>query len=93
MSEPGGLRATARAEVEASLIDLSLGGALLQLRAPLEVGSIHDFRLDLFGQPLWVQAEVRRCQAASGAYEVAVQFVGVHPQDEARLRDYLERAR
>jgi hypothetical protein len=35
MSEPGGLRATARAEVEASLIDLSLGGALLQLRAPL----------------------------------------------------------
>jgi hypothetical protein len=82
---------TARAQVEARVLDLSLGGALLHLAAPLEVGSINDFCLPLDGAPVWVQAEVKRCAPAAGGFEVGVEFVGMHPQDQRRLREYLDR--
>ncbi len=95
MTEAGGgrVRGTARAEVEARLLDLSLGGALLGLGAELRIGSIHDFRLDLRGEPFRVQGEVRRCEGAPGEYRVGVAFVGIHPHDEKRQRDYLESSR
>ena len=53
---------TARAQVPARLLDLSLGGALLDLSTSLDVGAIHDFALQLDGEVLWVQGEVRRCR-------------------------------
>jgi c-di-GMP-binding flagellar brake protein YcgR len=81
---------TARAQVPARLLDLSLGGALLHLATALEVGAIHDFSLQLEGETLWVQAEVRRCAPApSGGYQVGVQFIGIHPHDERRLKEYV----
>jgi c-di-GMP-binding flagellar brake protein YcgR len=83
---------TARAQVEARLLDLSLGGALLHLAAALEVGAIIDLCVPL-GGGAWVQAEVKRCTRREGGYEVGLEFVGVHPQDERRLREYLERPR
>ena len=81
----------ARAQVPASFLDLSLGGALLNLGTSLQVGAIHDFALDLGGEIVSVQAEVRHCQRASQGpgYEVGVQFVGVAPGDQRRLGDYL----
>ena len=82
---------TARAQVPARLLDLSLGGALLHLATALEVGAIHDFALQLEGDNLWVQAEVRRCApSASGGYQVGVQFIGIHPHDERRLQQYVQ---
>jgi hypothetical protein len=84
---------TARAQVEARVIDLSVGGALLQLAAPLEVGVITDFCVPLEAGGVWVQAEVKRCTATGEGYEVGLQFVGVHPQDERLLREYLARPR
>ena len=39
------LHGTARGQIPARLIDLSVGGALLHLSMPLEVGAIHDFAL------------------------------------------------
>ena len=76
-------------------LDLSLGGALLVLAAPLEVGAIHDFALDILGDRIWVQCEVRHCRPAGrgAGYHVGVEFVGVDPQDEKLIRDYLENRR
>jgi len=81
----------ARAQVPARLLDLSLGGALFVLDAALDVGAVHDFALDVSGEPLWVQAEVRRCQRAARGpgYEVGVEFIGIAPQDVKRLETYL----
>jgi len=85
---------TARAQVPARLIDLSLGGALLDLGTALEVGAIHDFSLQLDGQTVWVQAEVKRCYAVrSGGYQVGVQFLGIDPHDQQQLQTYLDRRR
>jgi c-di-GMP-binding flagellar brake protein YcgR len=76
------------------VLDLSLGGGLLVMPAPLERGSIHDFAIDLGGAPVWVQCEVRHCRKAERGpgYHVGVQFVGIDPQDERRLRAYLSRS-
>lgn len=84
-------RGTARGEVPVRFLDLSLGGALLVLAAPLEVGAIHDFALDLETRRIWVQAEVRHVLPATrgAGFHVGVQFVGVDPQDEKLLREYL----
>jgi c-di-GMP-binding flagellar brake protein YcgR len=85
---------TARAQVPARLIDLSLGGALLDLATALEVGAIHDFALQLDGQTVWVQAEVKRCYPVrSGGYQVGVEFLGIDPHDQQRLRAYLDQRR
>jgi c-di-GMP-binding flagellar brake protein YcgR len=85
------LRGTARAEVPGRLIDLSLGGALIHLQAPLPEGEIHDFALDLDEDTVSVQAEVRRCRPVpAGGHEVAVQFVGIDPRDQRRLKAYLK---
>ena len=86
------MKGTARAEVPARLLDLSLGGALLDLATSLEVGAIHDFALQLDDEVLWVQAEVRRCQQVRrDGFQVGVEFIGIHPHDQSRLRAYVER--
>jgi hypothetical protein len=84
------LHGSVRAEIPARFIDLSEGGALLEIAAPLEVGTIHDFALEIEGQTIWVQAEVKHTLSSpSGGYRVGVHFVGLDPQDEQRLRAYL----
>jgi c-di-GMP-binding flagellar brake protein YcgR len=83
----------ARAQVEARVLDLSLGGALLQVAAAFEVGTISDFAVPLDAGSIWVQAEVKRCTPANGGYDVGLEFVGMHPQDQRRLVDYLSRPR
>jgi hypothetical protein len=85
------LTGTARVQLEARVLDVSLGGARLQVAAPFGVGTIADFAIPLDGHVMWVQAEVKRCEPLAGAYEVALEFVGVHPDDQRRLREYLER--
>jgi hypothetical protein len=86
------LRGTARAQVPARLLDLSVGGALLSLALPLEVGAIHDFALSIEGATVWVQAEVRRSTpAGGGGHQVAVEFIGIDPGDQKLLQEYLER--
>jgi hypothetical protein len=85
------LTGTARAQVEARVLDLSLGGALLHVATAFQVGAISDFAVPLDGEAVWVQAEVKRCTPAAGGYEIGLEFVGMHPQDQRRLREYLQR--
>ena len=89
------LRGTARGQIQSRLIDLSVGGALLHLSMPLEIGAIHDFALQIDGHTVWVQGEVKRCApAASGSgHELAVEFIGIDPGDRAMLQSYLGRSR
>lgn len=88
-SEP--VTGTARAQVPARLLDLSLGGALLDLSTALDVGAIHDFALQLDGEVLWVQGEVKRCrQVRNEGFEVGIEFLGIHPHDQSRLHSYLK---
>jgi c-di-GMP-binding flagellar brake protein YcgR len=90
----GSVGGTARGQVPARLLDLSLGGALLDLATSLEVGAIHDFALQLDDQLLWVQAEVRRCQQVrKEGFQVGVEFIGIHPHDQRRLRAYVDQRR
>ena len=84
---------TARAQVEAHVLDLSLGGALLRVATAFEVGAIGDFAVPLDAGTVWVQAEVKRCTPVDGGYEIGLEFVGMHPQDQRRLADYLSRPR
>jgi c-di-GMP-binding flagellar brake protein YcgR len=82
---------TARAQVPARLIDLSLGGALLDLKTALDVGAIHDFALQLDGDVVWVQGEVKRCrQVRDEGFEVGIEFLGIDPHDQSRLQSYLK---
>ena len=47
--------------------------------------------LTVNGETVSVQAEVRRCRPAPrGGYEVGVEFVGVDPRDQRRLKAYLK---
>jgi len=89
------IRGTARGQIPARLLDLSVGGALLHLSMPLEVGAIHDFALQIEGHTVWVQGEVkRRAPAASGpGHQLAVEFIGIDPGDQRRLQSYLNRPR
>jgi c-di-GMP-binding flagellar brake protein YcgR len=88
-------RGVVRAQVPVRFLDLSIGGALLVVAAPLQVGAIHDFALEILGDRIWVQCEVRHCRAAArgAGYEVGVQFIGVDPRAEKILREYLEKRR
>jgi len=88
----GPVTGTARAQVPARLVDLSLGGALLDLRTSLDVGAIHDFALQLDGDVLWVQGEVKRCrQVRNEGFEAGIEFIGIHPHDQSRLQAYLKK--
>lgn len=90
----GGAGGTARGQVEARVLDLSAGGALLHLQAGLPEGSIHDFVLNLDGNEVWVQAEVLRSRATDrGGQQVAVQFVGIAPEHRKQLDEYIARRR
>lgn len=87
------IRGTARGQIPARLLDLSVGGALLHLSMPLEVGAIHDFALQIEGHTVWVQGEVKRSVPAGPGHELAVEFIGIDPGDERRLQSYLSRSR
>ena len=72
----GEIKGTARGQVEARLLDLSLGGALLHLSAALPESGIHDFVLNLDGETVWVQGEVLRPLVAV----VVDGFGGAYPE-------------
>ena len=89
------LRGTARGQIPARLLDLSVGGALLHLSMPLEIGAIHDFAFQIDGHIVWVQGEVKRSAPAAGGpgHQLAVEFIGIDPGDRRRLQGYLNSRR
>jgi hypothetical protein len=85
-------RGTARGQVEARLLDVSLSGALLHLATSMPEGGIHDFMLSLDGDSVWVQGEVLRCRPTDrGGYQVAVEFIGIAPDHLRSLSNYISK--
>jgi len=89
------IRGTARGQISSRLLDLSVGGALLHLSMPLEIGAIHDFAFQIDGQTVWVQGEVKRCEPAPAGpgHQLGVEFLGIDPGDQRLLQSYLSRSR
>ena len=92
MTDSPPLTGVARAQVPARLLDLSEGGALLALIAPLTVGDVHDFALDLDTQTVRLRALVRRCESThpTEGFHIGVEFVRLDPAHERLLRQYLD---
>jgi c-di-GMP-binding flagellar brake protein YcgR len=87
---PPEIKGTARAQLDARLLDLSQGGVLLHLGVALEVGGIYDFALQLDGETVWTQGEVLRSRPSErGGFQVAVEFVGIAPHHRRQLEQYL----
>lgn len=88
------IHGTARGQISARLLDLSVGGALLHLSMPLETGAIHDFALQIEGQTVWVQGEVKRCGPAPGGsgHQLGIEFIGIDPGDQRLLQSYVGRS-
>ena len=81
----------ARAQFPVRVRDLSRGGADLVLNTAVEPGTVHEFMIDLSGEPFLAKARVVRCRPLekSTGHSVAVEFVEVNAKDEARLVQYL----
>ena len=75
----------------AKLVDLSLGGAQVDLAAPLEPGEHMRVSFDFFdGEPGWiVEGQVRWRDPTAGGYTYGVSFVDVAPEHERQLRRLL----
>jgi hypothetical protein len=81
----------ARAQLPLKVRDLSQGGADVILAAPLEPGSVHEFMLDLSGEPFLAKARICRSQpmAKGAGHNVAIEFVEMKLKDVTRLQQYL----
>jgi DNA-binding response OmpR family regulator len=75
----------------AKLVDLSLGGAQVDLDAALEPGERMRVSFDFFdGEPGWiVEGQVRWRDPAAGGFTYGVAFVDMAPEHERQLRRLL----
>jgi DNA-binding response OmpR family regulator len=75
----------------AKLVDLSLGGAQVDLDATLEPGERMKVSFDFFdGEPGWVvEGQVRWRDPAAGGFTYGVAFVDVAPEHQRQLRRLL----
>ena len=77
--------------VPAKLVDLSLGGAQVDLAAALEPGDSMRVSFDFFdGEPGWVvEGQVRWRDPTAAGFTYGVSFVDVAPEHERQLRRLL----
>jgi DNA-binding response OmpR family regulator len=75
----------------AKLVDLSLGGAQVDIDATLEPGERMSVSFDFFdGEPGWiVEGQVRWRDPAAGGFTYGVAFVDMAPEHERQLRRLL----
>jgi c-di-GMP-binding flagellar brake protein YcgR len=81
----------ARAQFPVRVRDLSKGGADLVLNTAVEPGTVHEFMIDLAGEPFLAKARIVRCRPLEkgAGHNVGVEFVQVDARDQARLEQYL----
>jgi PilZ domain-containing protein len=76
---------------EAGVINVSVTGALVRAAQHRAAGSHGSLILEIEGAPLELTAQVVRCEpiagplTASGGFALALAFVNVSPDDQARL--------
>jgi len=75
----------------ARTLEISQGGALLEMAQPYPLHTVFQLDLALGGDLLAVRAEVRNIQAADdGTYRVGIRFARLGPEDRKRLERHLE---
>jgi len=89
-----------RARRPVKLIDLSIGGCLVQCEAPLKPGAILDLNLRWDADPFRAKVRVIESSLDGGAappgssrYLAGLEFLSLPAQDETRLRRFLENER
>ena len=81
-------RAVLPLPVAVQVLDIGVGGALLQSNRPINVGTRGSLRLNVGGTPFTADLEVRRLSTGSPAtgYQIGTIFVDISPED----RDVIE---
>lgn len=81
----------------AGLLDVSTRGCLVSADQPLSKGQILDIDLQLEGQPFKAKVRVADVSldgvAAAPRYLAGLEFLGLSPEDERRLEQYVQAAR
>jgi hypothetical protein len=87
---------TGRTTWSVSVVDLSLGGCLVQCPAALDRGSIVDVSLTVAGQGLTVRGRVAHASLDGPAlpvalrYLVGLEFLGLPVREERQIRQFLD---
>lgn len=83
-------------DLESEVLQLSVGGMLVEMEMPLPVGSEHVFSLTLETSQLELRGIVRNCQPLlTGVeppnYRMGIQFVDPDGRQLALLKDFVEK--
>jgi c-di-GMP-binding flagellar brake protein YcgR len=80
----------ARVEQVSEVVVVSTGGMAVRLPEPLEIGTHHDFTVELDGTDLDVTAVVRNSRVdGDGFHEVGFEFVGLDPEQARRIEEFV----
>jgi PilZ domain-containing protein len=79
------------AMINAQVLDITPGGALLRTTRPVDVGTRGVFRLNLGGETFTAQMQVRRVTPARGSlgFLLGTTFVNVSAADEQLLERFM----
>lgn len=77
-----------------NVIEISEGGTQVELRAPLQIESLHDIRLNLGGQTVVAKARVAHCRVSDMEhdqllYRAGLEFVELSPHARDAIAAYL----
>lgn len=77
-----------------TILNISLGGARIETSFPLQVDSLHDFRLSLGERSVVVKGRIAHCQIGeltdvAAVYRSGVEFVGMSEHARATIADFM----
>jgi PilZ domain len=78
--------------------EISLGGALVETAFPLQLNSLHEFRLELGGRTVVLRGRIAHCRIADVGQDVVVYRAGlefIEPSDHVveAVESYIEHVR
>ncbi len=78
--------------------EISRGGALVETSFPLQLNSLHEFRLELGGRPVVLRGRIAHCRIVDVDQDVVVYRAGlefIEPSDHvvAAVEGYIEMVR
>lgn len=81
-----------------TIIQISPGGVQIETAFPLQLDSLHDFRLTLSDRSVVVKGRIAHCQISDVeqehvTYRTGVEFVEVNPHVQAAILTFIEALR
>src|SRR3712207_8185760 len=78
-----------------TILDISRGGAQIETPFPLQLDSLHDFRLNLGDRSVVVQGRIAHCHIGeltetAALYRTAVEFVAPSEHGRAAIAAFIE---